>query len=436
MKYGYKVIEDIKTNINSDSFIDRCRRNKNNFIRNRKMTPKNIILYELNKKGLTTKMEILNFNDINNVQEISSPGLFKQREKLNPDAFIYLMQDALKTFYIDYKSEVKTYKGYVLTGIDGSDFEIPNTINARKKYNGKLQNQCARITVSTCYDLLNCYTLDTIVEKYNYSETEMAKRHYETINTQKILGDFKTIRIMDRNYKNLSHIYHFIKNDDKFLIRIASSCYEKENQSMKTNDEIIEIGYEYNRAKYYKNSDPELYEYLSNGNKIRVRCVKITLKTGEIEYLLTNLDASEFNALEIAELYNMRWKIETNYHHLKNDIKIECISSSKDILIKQDIYSQVLIANILQAFINEENKKLENTKTKHKMKINNNMAIGILKNTLIYILLEENTEKRNEMMGKFNERIIKYTVPIKPGRKNERKNNSKNRYHINQRKSF
>ena len=43
---------------------------------------------------------------------------------------------------------------------------------------------------------------------------------------------------------------------------------------------------------------------------------------------------------------------------------------------------------------------------------------------------------RNEMLIKFNERILKYTVPIKPGRKSERKNNPKNRYHINQRKSF
>ena len=32
-------------------------------------------------------MELLNFNDINNIQDISSPGLFKQREKLNPEAF-------------------------------------------------------------------------------------------------------------------------------------------------------------------------------------------------------------------------------------------------------------------------------------------------------------------------------------------------------------
>lgn len=107
---------------------------------------------------------------------------------------------------------------------------------------------------------------------------------------------------------------------------------------MKSNDEIIEIKYEYNRAKYYKNTDPELYEYLKCGNTIKVRCVKVELDTGEIEKLLTNLDKDEFTPAEIKALYNLRWQIEINYRHLKNDLKIENITSSKEILIKQDIY--------------------------------------------------------------------------------------------------
>lgn len=55
----------------------------------------------------------------------------------------------------------------------------------------------------------------------------MAKRHYETINNEGLLGNFKTIRIMNRNYKNLSQIYHYIKNDNKFLIRIGHLVMKK-----------------------------------------------------------------------------------------------------------------------------------------------------------------------------------------------------------------
>ena len=436
MNYNKYNVDKTKERIDSEDFVSYCKNNEKDFTRKRKATPQDIVLYQINKKGLSAKMEILNFNSINDVQNISSPGFFNQREKLNPEAFTYLIQESLKDFYHKFSNEVKTYKGYVLKAIDGSDFKIPNTPKAREKYNGKLQNQCARVTVSTCYDVLNKYSLDTIVSPYNYSEPEMFKKHLKTINSKNILGEFKSISIADRNYKNLSFFYQAINNKELFLIRISSSVYEKKNQAMKTNDESIEIKYEYNRIRYYKDKDPELYNYYMNGNTIKLRCVKIILDTGEIEYLLTNLNLNEFSTEDIKELYNLRRKIELNYKHLKNNLKIECITSSKEILIKQDIYSQVLVANMLQSFINDGNEVVSEFKYKNKVKINNNMAIGIFKNTLIYIFLEEDSNKRAEMMDKFLEAIMQYIVPIKPGRKNERNGNSKNRDHINQRKTF
>ena len=435
---SYKIgnIHNIIKIIKGKEFVDICRMNEKAFKRKRKLTCQDLVLYELNKRGLSTKMEILNFNNINYVEDVSSPALFKQREKLNPDVFNYLIQESLRDFYNNYVEEVKTFKGYLLEAVDGSDFEIPNTKKAREKYNGKQQEQCAGATVSTCYDILNKYTLDTIVEKYDYSETDMLNQHLKTIKENKITGSFKSIIIADRNYKNLSFFYNQIKNDQKFLIRIASNVYKKETNEMKTNDENIEIGYEYNRAKYYKNQDEELYKYLKEGNTIKVRCVKIVLNTGEIEYLLTNLETDEFTTDDINELYKKRWKIEINYRHLKNNIKIECITSSKEILIKQDIYSQVLVANILQAFINDGDKIISNLKYKNEVKINNNMAIGIFKNSFIYIFLEENIDKRNELMLKLQEAINKFIVPVKNGRKNPRNRNTKNKYHINRRKTF
>lgn len=434
--YKKNNINEIIDIINNDSFKNKCRINEKAFTRERKLKCKDLVLYELNKRGLSTKMEILNFNNINYVENVSAPALFKQREKLNPEAFTYLIQESLKNFYTNYKKEVKTYKGYILEAVDGSDFEVPNTPKAREKYNGKQKQQCARVTVSTCYDILNKYTLDTIVEKYDYSETEMLKQHMETIKKEKIIDKYKPIVIADRNYRNLSFFYHAIEKNQKFLIRIGTKVYKEETSKMKTADENIEIKYSRDRISYYKNSDPNLYEYLKKGNTIKIRCIMIVLETGEIEYLLTNLEEDIFSTNDINELYNLRWQTELNYRHLKNDIKIESITSSKEILIKQDVYSQVLVSNILQAYINDGDELVSNLEYKNKMKVNNNMAVGIFKNSFIYIFLEENIDKRSELMEKLQEAINKFIVPVKPGRKNPRNNNPKNRYHINQRKTF
>lgn len=75
---------------------------------------------------------------------------------------------------------------------------------------------------------------------------------------------------------------------------------------MKSDDGIINIGCEYNRIKYYKGSSPDLYEYLSEGNTVDIRFVKIKINTNETEYLLTNLTKEEFSTAEMSNLYNLR----------------------------------------------------------------------------------------------------------------------------------
>lgn len=120
-------VEKSKKLIESNNIINIARKNEKDFTRNRKITTKDLIYYNLNRKGLTSKMEIEEFIEICNINEISYPGFYKQREKLNPQVFEYLNEESMKLFYNEYKDEVKTYKGYVITAIDGSDFEIPNS---------------------------------------------------------------------------------------------------------------------------------------------------------------------------------------------------------------------------------------------------------------------------------------------------------------------
>lgn len=66
-----------------------------------------------------------------------------------------------------------------------------------------------------------------------------------------------------------------------------------------------------------------------------------------------NLTEEEISYDELKKLYNLRWKMETKYSHLKNNVQIESITSGKRILIEQDIYSRIYVANILQLFIND-----------------------------------------------------------------------------------
>lgn len=133
IKFNKEGIELIRNKINSEELRTVGRLKRTSFIREIKMGFTKLIKYILNKKGLTTSMEINNFyNGINEEESITNQSLLDQRLKLNPEVFIALNTDYLKLFYQEHKEEVKLYKGYLLKAIDGSDFEIPNTKEAKK----------------------------------------------------------------------------------------------------------------------------------------------------------------------------------------------------------------------------------------------------------------------------------------------------------------
>ena len=440
MKYKEYSIEKTKLTIYDVETVTKYRMNKTDFTRKRKMQFEKVVMYNLDKKGLTSKMAIEEFNEIIDSGDITSPGVLKQRKKLNAQIFKDMMQNNLIDFYNmdEFKDEVKLFKGYIATSVDGSDFEIPNTNATRENYNSTKDNtSVARAHVSNCFDLLNHYILSTVIGPETSDEREMDRTHLEEIKKMELR--YPIIRIKDRGYVSLKDIYYSNKNNDKYIVRLKKSDFKKEISKMTTNDEIIEITYQYDRIRYYKDIDPEFYELmLNNKETIKVRIVKILLSTGQVEYLITNLTQEEMNTEEINELYKLRWGIETHYHYLKESLKIETITSSIDNLINQDIYSQMFVFNLLQSFVNDAQKNIEEEgcKYKHEIKINFNMSVGFFKKLFILILIEEDDNKKQELWNKLETKIEKYYEPIRPGRSYPRNKDKKNKYPINKRKSF
>lgn len=436
MKYKKYAISKTKNIIADKESLIKYRTKNKYFKRDRKMNFEKVVMYNLNKKGLTSKMEIIEFDEFVDSKNITSVGVLKQRKKLNANIYKDIMQSNLVDFYNDFPDEVKLFKGFILTATDGSDFEIPNTKITRTNYNSTKENSSvARAHVSNSFDVLNHYIMSTIIGPENSDEKHMDYQHLEEIKNMKL--PYPIIRIKDRGYVSLKDMYYSNISNDKYVVRLKKSDFKSSITKMKSNDEIIEIPYQYDRIRYYKDKDPEFYELMFNAKiSIKVRVVKILLSTGETELLMTNLTNEEVNTDEMNKLYNLRWQIETNYHSLKESLKIETITSSIDNLIKQDIYSQMLVFNLLQAFINESEDNIKQFHYKYEMKINFNMAIGFFKKFFILIMIEENDIKRNNLMNLLSERIEKYLEPIRKGRSYPRNKGKKNKYSINKRKSF
>ncbi len=402
----------------SDEFVDCCRSDKNNvFVRNRKLPLNDLLLTMVNRKGLTLTLELRNYMKIAHPGvNISKPGYLKQRMKLNPNAFQDLYHFHNKNFYSE--PGFDTYHGYLVLAADGSDINIPTTKETLEMYGSASRKNTkpqAQIGLGCIYDVMNRMILESDCNKVKFDEMRLAEKQIERV--PETIGENQPfVIIMDRGYPSTPAFIHMMDKGIKFLARLKSSDYKKEQQALTAEDNIVEIELDKSRIRHYEGtSDGERMKELG---KITLRMVKIPLNNGTIEVLATNLPQSEFSTSEISELYRMRWGIETAYETLKCRLQLENFTGTKSCLLLQDIYSTIYVCNLAEDIMRDVERELNEKElhTKHKMAINQTVSIGILKNDLIYIVLETDKEKKSVLFQKLYDDISRNLVPVRPDR--------------------
>ena len=411
MKHSQKrTFMDIEK-MSSNEFKAFCRSgNQNHFTRIRKMPLQDLLFTMINRKGLRNYMKIAHPGTF-----ISKPGYLKQRMKLNPDAFLELYKYHNRNFYAD--SSFSTYKGHLILAADGLDINIPTTAETLELYGSASRKNTkpqAQIGLGCIYDVMNRMILESDCNKVKFDEMRLAEKQLERI--PEAIGNIPFIIIMDRGYPSTPAFIHMMDKGIKFIVRLKSSDYKKEQSSLSENDQLVKIKLDKSRIRHYEGTiDGERMKELG---EISLRMIKIPLENESLEVLATNLSEIEFSTNEIKELYHMRWGIETAYETLKSRLQLENFTGTKAILLLQDIYSTIYLSNLAEDIILDAERELDQKETekKHKMMINQTVSIGILKNDLIYILLETNEKKKSMLFQQIYEDISKNLVPIRPDR--------------------
>ena len=418
MKYSQKrALLDIGK-ISSNEFKDFCRSGKERyFTRNRKMPLQDLLFTMINRKGLTLALELRNYMKTSHPGiSISKPGYLKQRMKLNPNAFLELYKYHNRNFYSE--PGFSTFHGYVVLAADGSDINIPTTNETLQIYGSASRKNTkpqAQIGLGCIYDVMNRMILESSCNKVKFDEMRVAEAQMEHI-PETIGRNQPFIMILDRGYPSTPAFIHMMDRGIKFVVRLKKTDYKKEQMALKEDDSIVEIRLDKSRIRHYAGTaDGERMKELE---KITLRMVKVYLENGKTELLATNLPVSEFPTSEIAELYHMRWNIETAYETLKDRLQMENFTGTKPELLLQDIYSTIYVSNLAEDIIRDAERELDEKEQnrKHKMMINRTISIGILKNDLIYILLETDDNKKNQLFQQLYDDISQNLVPVRPER--------------------
>ena len=401
-------------------FTEICRRVKSAFTRKRKMTLCGLIMSILQRKGLTLSMEVRGFEKIGIISEkITKTAYLKQRQRLNPAALLDLCQFHNRGLYDD--GEMKDYKGYLVLAGDGSNVNVPTTEETLTIYgtsSRKGTKPQASLGLSCLYDCINRTILTCSINRVKFNEATEAEKHLEEL--PKLVGDRESILTLDRGYPSIPLLLRLVNKGQKFVIRLSCTDFKQEQQSMKTNDEIVEIAITKSRLQHYKGT-PD-YDRMVKAGCLTLRMVKFTLPGGGIECLITNLPASQFSTQEICTLYTFRWGVETAFDTLKNKLELENFTGTKPVLIEQDIYASIYICNLASDMIADAeaemiaSSSIKRKEHKHPMAVNRSYAIGILKDMLIAAILTVSPQSKALLFRQMVSEAQNEVLPVRPNR--------------------
>jgi len=435
----YKRIKESVETIRKKCKDEKYKTESVRFTRERKLTQVDMVWYLTMQKGRTTSIELDGYLEEKNggyEAEITKQAFSKQRQYLKPEIFVDLYGDYLKSFYQKTPEEVRKYKGHIVLAVDGSMFEIPNTKELREEYKAQINSSkdriSARARVSMIYDLENKFAVNALITDCGKGEDTLAYENIE--NAKEIIDLRKSIIIFDRGYPSVELIMHLEKNGIKYICRLQSQMYEREKRGMKTDDEWIEIQLDGNRRRKIK--DKELLAAAKAKKRQRARLSRVVLNTGEIEYLLSNIEKEIISEEEMKDAYYKRWQAEIGYDILKNKMHLENFTGRTKITIEQDFYAQMYTYNLLQDIKNDANAKVQEEKKdkqlKYEYKPNINILAGNLKNILIKIMFIESDEEKERFYKTIIDKAKKNLVAIRPNRNFERKEyGGMNKYRTN-----
>ena len=287
----------------------------NKFVRTRKMSFKEYVLYILTQTGCTNFAEAHKFYTKtlhHEFESITRQAIGKQRMYISSKLFIDMSECFIDKLYSKYKGFSK-FKGYIICACDGSIFDLPNTPTTKKAFNippdTVFKRFLSRGRVSCILDVHSKHILTSKIVSRSVSEVKLAIEHLNNLNKRFDLT--KLIVIYDRGYGSTELMLYTIYLNSKFIIRLNSKVFKKKIQQMNSDDEIIQVNIKNYILK--KIDDEKVREFAVKMERLEFRVVKVKLKNGDIEVLATNLDENEFSKNDLKEFI---WKKMDNRNRI------------------------------------------------------------------------------------------------------------------------
>ena len=345
----------------------------------------------------------------------SASAFVQQRQKLLPSAF-----EALFHQFSDHLRPQKKFQGYWLLASDGSSLKSGAYPADEAAYRPGTERQHGwnLFHINARLNLENGVYTDVIVQK---EHTKHESRALCQMAERSGIAD-PVILLADRNYEAYNNFACLEKKGWKYLIRIRD-CNRKNAYGVKLPDTPefdLPVRMTLGRLtpqqlrqhdiplpeQYYRLPNSIPFDFLGTEStafyEFSARIIRLTLKDGRTQTLITNLETAQFPLSAIQTLYARRWGIETSFRELKYAVGLIHLHSRKPDLVLQEIFAAFIVFNFTQAA--SWNTDEDWGRSKYKRRVNFAHAV--------YLCCEALRGRAGEVAG-----LLERTLqPCRPGR--------------------
>lgn len=381
------------------------------FTRSRTYDFKTLLLSILSLGSNTLNTEIQNFFAC---QDCPTNSAFVQRrQKVLPEAFRFILHE----FNRRMNENPQLFYGYRLLAIDGSSLTLP--YNPAEPENIRTKEHYNYMHLNSLYDVLGKCFLDALVSPGTKSgESRAAANMVDSLSDR-----FPVILTADRNYEQYNLFAHAEERLFDYVIRIKdigssgilSGIDLPDEETFDITRNLIMTRHSSGPALV----NPKTYKYFARGREfdylpdlnsddypLTIRFVRFQLADGTFLTLATSLSEEDFPPCLLAELYHLRWGIETAYREAKHSLGMIYWHSKKAACIMQEVYAHLIMYNF-SMYIAMRLKPAQGDR-KHPVQINFTQAFKTCKRFFC--------AKYYEPPFDVEALILKYVEPVRDGR--------------------
>lgn len=368
--------------IEAVEFKERHRSHAKYFTRNRKLNFCTMIGLMLKKGAKSLQLMLNEWALAEDVAGISNSAYIQARAHLLHTAFVELNEKAVvEVMYRD--NDHKLFKGRRLLAVDGSKVILPNYPDTIKEFgqitykNAKVEGRHTMGLVSVLYDVLNKIAIHSTLGEARSYEVDLAIDH---------LGHTKLndVIVADRGFASYLFLATLQHQERGFVIRCSAGSFGIAQRMLKGEgaaNQVVTIAVPHSQKK----------DVMAAGlpMTMQVRFVRILLKTGEYEVLITSLlDESDFSLEDLAEIYRLRWGIESFYGLIKTRLGLENFTGKSAESVRQDFYSTIYLTGLETILTIKTNDELAEKTVRHPQKVNKAVSFNVIKNQALDLLFD------------------------------------------------